>query len=47
MSGGKSSLRGGKIAERWLEPTTSDQCGENPVYYTLDMGYNSTMMHET
>ena len=20
-----------KIAERWLEPTTPDQCGENPV----------------
>ena len=24
-----------KIAEWWLEPTTPNQCGENPVVYTI------------
>ena len=30
VSGGKTSLSGGKITEWWLEPITPDQCGENP-----------------
>ena len=31
MSGGKTCLSGGKKAEWWLRPTTSNQCGQSPA----------------